>query len=55
MANLEIRQELLKADIRQWRLASELGVSESKLSKMLRCELTNSQKAEIKAAIDRLR
>lgn len=55
MANLELRQELLKADIRQWRLAEALGISESRLSKMLRYELEDAQKAEIKAVIDRLR
>lgn len=55
MANLELRQELLKADIRQWRLAEALGISESQLSKILRHELKDDQKAKVKAAIDRLK
>lgn len=55
MVNLELRQELLKSGIRQWRLAEALGISESRLSKMLRHELEDDQKARVKATIDRLK
>lgn len=54
MANWDIRQDLLLAGIRQWRVAESLGISESMLSKMLRKELSKDKKDEIKLVIKKL-
>ena len=33
-ANLEVRQEALRAGVRHWRIADELGISEMRLCRM---------------------
>ena len=54
-ANLEVRQEALRAGVRHWRIADELGISEMKLCRMLRHELPEAEKRRILEAIDRLK
>ena len=54
MANIDIRQALLKTDIKQWKVAELLRVSESQFSRMLRRELPEEKKMEIMAIIDEL-
>lgn len=47
MKNFEIKLALFRSGIKQWELADRLGVSESKLSRMLRKDLTDDQKQVI--------
>ncbi len=54
-ANLEVRREALRAGVRHWRIADELGISEMKLCRMLRHELPEAEKKRILGAIDRLK
>lgn len=54
-ANLEVRQEALRAGVRHWRIADELGISEMKFCRMLRHELPEAEKKRILRAIDRLK
>ena len=54
MANIDIRQALPKTDIKQWKVAELLRVSESQFSRMLRRELPEEKKMEIMAIIDEL-
>lgn len=47
MCNVEIREALQKAHLKQWELADLLRVSEYTLCKWLRRELPEERKAEI--------
>lgn len=47
MENLDIRQELLRANVKQWKVAESLGISESQFSKMLRREVPDEKKEKI--------
>lgn len=51
MANLEIRAQMKKADVRQWEVADCMGISEFTLTRRLRKELTQEQKNTISKAI----
>ncbi len=51
MANLEIRTQMRKADVRQWEVADCMGISEFTLTRWLRKELSQEQKAAISKAI----
>lgn len=55
MENQEIRKVLKGNGVRQWELAEILGVSEWTLCRKLRRELNDAQKAEIFAAIEKLK
>ena len=52
--NIDIRRELLERDMKQWKLAEKIGISESKLSKMLRRKLTEEERQSILKAIEEL-
>lgn len=54
MANLDLRQKMMFAGVKQWKVAELLGISESMFSKMLRKELSENKKQEIKMIIDKL-
>lgn len=54
MANLDIRQALLEANLKQWRVAESLGISESQFSKMLRRELPEDKKNQVLEAINNI-
>ena len=54
MNNMEIRQKALALGIRLWQIAEALGVSDFALSRMLRHELPDDEKAKILEIIDRL-
>lgn len=54
MANWDIRQNLLLSGVRQWKVAEEMGISESMLSKMLRRELPRDKKEKIGLIIEKL-
>ena len=44
MKNTDIKIKLLENDMRQWQLARLLGISESKLSRKLRDEISEEEK-----------
>lgn len=52
--NEDIRAALRRADIRQWELAEEIGVSEFTLSRWLRLEMSEEKKAIIFKGIEKL-
>ncbi len=54
MTNMAIRQKALAFGIRLWQIAEALGVSDFALSRMLRHELPDEEKAKILEIIDRL-
>jgi len=54
MANSEIKREIMGAGLRLWQVASELGFTDSWFSRKLRQELTDGEKAEIRAIISKL-
>lgn len=51
MANQEIRMELKKRHIPQWKLGDLLGVSENTVNRKLRKELSTDEKQHILDAI----
>lgn len=53
-ANEDIRQAAKAAGVRTWRIADELGISDSVLYRKLRYELEEPQKKEIFDIIKRL-
>lgn len=54
MANSDIRKTLKKYNLKHWQLAEELKISEFKLCRMFRHELSDEEKNEIIKAIDKL-
>lgn len=54
MENTDIRQELLIANLKQWKVAERMGMSESTFSRMLRHELPQEKKNRIRLAISEL-
>ena len=51
MENMEIRIEMTRHGLKQWKVANLLGVSESVFSRMLRKELSEEEKERILKAI----
>ena len=49
--NLEIRQKLLEADVKQWEVARKLSISESAMRRKLRVTLTEDERWKILNAI----
>lgn len=54
LANKDIKLAAAGAGIRMWQIAEELGILDCNLSRKLRHELPNEQKAEILSIIARL-
>lgn len=54
LANEDIRKAAKQAGVRMWRIADELGIQDSVLSRKLRYELSEEQKRKIFMIIDRL-
>jgi hypothetical protein len=50
-ANLDIREEARKAGVWQWQIAEALGISEVWYTRLLRHELPDEKKAEIRKII----
>lgn len=50
-ANADIRREAENAGVKLWQIAAKLGVHHCTLSTWLRFELSDEQKAQIRAAI----
>ena len=54
MRNSDIRQETKSAGLRLWQIAEALGLQDSNFSRKLRHELSDTDKAEIRAIIANL-
>lgn len=54
MKNMDIREAASKAGVRLWQVADELGIVDNNLSRKLRYELPEGEKARIFAIIDKL-
>lgn len=52
--NLDIREYARNKGISFWRIAEKYGMADSNFSRMLRHELPEDKKAQIKAIIDEL-
>ncbi len=55
MANKDIKQEIKAAGLRQWQVSFELKIQDSNFSKMLRYELSDEKKSEIRSIISKLK
>ena len=55
MANKEIRNEIAGAGLKMWQIAQQLKVSESTFTRLMRVELSNEKKTEIRAIIEELK
>ena len=51
VSNADIRKELKKTGVTQWQVAMYLGISESTMTRKMRCELDNETKSDILNAI----
>ena len=54
MANEKLKNEAYGAGIKLWELASAMGIADCSLSRKLRRELPEDEKAEIRAVIAKL-
>lgn len=54
MRNKDIRDYARIKDVRLWQIAEKLNLQDSNFSRLLRYELSEEKKAEIKAIIDKL-
>lgn len=54
MKNVEIRTACIHFGIKHWQLANELGISETTLSRKLRYELPEDQKAKMLSVIEKM-
>ena len=52
--NTEIRDKIFRAELRNWQVASKVGISDSRLSVWLRTPLNDERKARVEKAIDEL-
>ncbi len=52
--NKDIRDALAARNMAQWQLADKLGIREEALSKMLRYELPDDEKARMLSAINQI-
>lgn len=53
--NIEIRNAIFSNNIKKWKIASKLGVTDSTFSRMLRNEISNEKKEEILKIINTLK
>lgn len=54
MRNEDVREYARKKGVKLWTIAERLGIADSSFSRMLRYEITEDKKEEIKAIIDEL-
>lgn len=54
MSNKEIRDYARIKDVKLWQIAEKLNLCDSNFSRLLRHELSDGKKAEIKDIIDKL-
>ena len=50
-ANADIRKEIESSGVKKWEIAAKLGVHHSTFSVWLRQEISDEQKAQVRAAI----
>lgn len=55
MKNLDIRNEITNSGLNYWQVAEGIGVSDSTFSRLLRHELPDEKKEEIRSAIKELK
>ncbi len=55
MRNQDIRNEVTNAGLKLWQIAEKLGINDGNFSRMLRKELSDEKKAEIRAIIEELK
>jgi len=53
--NIEIRNAIFSNNIKKWKIANKLGVTDSTFSRMLRNEISNEKKEEILKIINTLK
>ena len=54
MRNLDVRRAAAGAGVKLWQIAEAMGMADSSLSRKLRRELPESEKAEIFRIVERL-
>lgn len=54
MANQGIRSYAKQKGVKLWQIAAVKGVSEPTITRLLRCELSETEKEEIKRIIDEI-
>ena len=55
MANVDIRKEIRQANLYHWQVADRYGIADGNFSRKLRRELSDEDKAKIRAIITELR
>lgn len=55
MKNLDIREDAKKANVKLWQIADKLNISDNWFSRLLRHELPDEKKEEIRSAIRELK
>ena len=55
MANMDIKQEAKRAEVKLWEVAEGIGISDSAFSRKLRWELTEIEKETIRKIITELK
>lgn len=55
MKNQDIRNEVKESGLKLWQIAEKLGINDGNFSRMLRKELSDEKKAEIRAIIEELK
>ena len=55
MKNQDIRNEVTNAGLKLWQIAEKLGINDGNFSRMLRKELSDEKKVEIRAIIEELK
>lgn len=53
--NIEIRNAIFSNNIKKWKIANKLGITDSTFSRMLRNEISNEKKKEILNIINDLK
>lgn len=53
--NIQIRKEIFSYNLKKWKIAELLGITDSTFSKMLRKELSKEQKNKVLAIIEKLK
>lgn len=54
MKNLDIREDAKRSDVKLWQIADKLNISDNWFSRLLRHELPDEKKEEIRAAIQQI-
>ena len=54
-SNLDIRKAIFSNNIKKWKIAECLGITDGNFSRMLRKELSTEQKSKILEIIDNLK